>query len=100
MKVKLQLWDTSGEEKYKALTSVYYRNAECAILVFDLNYKPSFEHIPFWLENVYDQVGDAHKVLVGNKCDLDCSVTYNDIKVRFIYLFDVDVDFLFIFFQL
>ena len=62
VKVKLQLWDTSGEEKYKSLTSVYYRNADCVLVVFDLNSRSSFESIPGWLSAAYDHCGDAHKV--------------------------------------
>ena len=81
MKVKLHLWDTSGEERHKALASVYYRNAECVILVFDINCKDSFDNIPKWLSNAYDHCGDTHKVLVANKCDLDPKVSYQDIKV-------------------
>ena len=51
------------------------------IAIFDLNYKKSFDNVPHWLSTAYDCCGDAHKVLVGNKCDLDPHVSYSDIEV-------------------
>ena len=67
----LQIWDTAGAERYRALNSVYYHNAMGGILVFDLTSRPSFESLNSWVEEFTSlaQPG-ATVVLVGNKSDL------------------------------
>ena len=67
----LQIWDTAGAERYRALNSVYYHNAMGGILVFDLTSRTSFESLNSWVEEFMSlaQPG-AIIVLVGNKSDL------------------------------
>ena len=69
--VKLQLWDTAGQEKYKSMVSSYYRGANVALIVFDLTNHQSFEALPFWIETFYKN-GPEQKniILIGNKKDL------------------------------
>ena len=69
--VKLQLWDTAGQEKYKSMVSSYYRGANVALIVFDLTSRPSFDALPLWIENFYKN-GPEQKniILIGNKKDL------------------------------
>lgn len=50
--VKNQIWDTAGQEKFRALTCAYYRGAIGAIVVFDLTKYPTFQHIERWLREV------------------------------------------------
>ena len=70
-KVKLQCWDTAGQEKYRAITQSYYRNADAVIMMFDLTNQGSFASIPQWLMDVHRYSNkNAVKVLVGNKTDL------------------------------
>lgn len=70
-KVKLQCWDTAGQEKYRSITQSYYRNADAVIMVFDLTNRGSFASIPQWLMDVQRYTSkNAVKVLVGNKTDL------------------------------
>ena len=66
--VKLQLWDTAGQEKYKSMVSSYYRGANVALIVFDITNRPSFEALPLWIENFYKN-GPEQKniILIGNK---------------------------------
>ena len=67
----IQIWDTAGAERYRALNSVYYHNAMGGILVFDLTNKTSFDSLNSWVEEFTNlaQAG-ALIILVGNKCDL------------------------------
>ena len=69
--VKLQLWDTAGQEKYKSMVSSYYRGANVALIVFDLTSHASFDALPIWIENYYKN-GPEQKniILIGNKKDL------------------------------
>ena len=70
--VKLQLWDTAGQEKYKSMVSSYYRGANVALIIFDITNHKSFESLPNWIENFYKN-GPEQKniILIGNKKDLE-----------------------------
>ena len=82
--VKLQLWDTAGQEKYKSMVSSYYRGANVALIVFDLTSRPSFDALPLWIENFYKN-GPEQKniILIGNKKDLvdDRQVTQEEAEM-------------------
>ena len=56
--IKLQLWDTSGSEKYKAITKAHYRGALGAILVYDVTDLESFENLDKWIEEISEKAGD------------------------------------------
>ena len=74
-KIKLQCWDTAGQEKFRALTQSYYRNADAVILVFDITKKGTFASIPQWLSDVQKYTSkNTVRVLVGNKTDLKGNV--------------------------
>ena len=68
--LKLELWDTSGEERYRALASVWYRNAMGALVVFDLTDINSLASVPNWIESVNRYTECKAFLLVGNKNDL------------------------------
>ena len=70
-KFRLQIWDTSGQEKFMSLTKNYFRGCNVAIFVFDVTNKNSFANIPTWL-NLYKEVNSENSktVLIGNKIDL------------------------------
>ena len=69
--VKLQLWDTAGQESFRSITSSYYRGAHCALLVYDVTRRSTFDYLEGWLAETR-QHSDPHLVivLVGNKIDL------------------------------
>ena len=69
---KLTIWDTAGQERFRTLTSSYYRGCHGIILVFDVNERETFLHLPQWLEELelYTTNQHAAKLLVGNKIDL------------------------------
>lgn len=50
--VKLQIWDTAGQEDFQAITRAYYREAAAAILVYDMTNKQSYEKLQSWLSAV------------------------------------------------
>ena len=70
--VKLQLWDTAGQEKYKSMVASYYRGANVALVVFDITSHASFDSLPVWIENYYKN-GPEEKniILIGNKKDME-----------------------------
>jgi len=70
IKVKLQIWDTGGQERFQYVRPLYYRGAMGAILLFDLTNRESFDHIPKWIEEVKSNAGEIPMLLVGNKSDL------------------------------
>ena len=70
-KYRLQIWDTAGQENYRSITRAYYKNSVCAILVYDITNRDSFEHISSWIEDCLAQSPKTvYMILVGNKSDL------------------------------
>lgn len=71
--VKLQIWDSAGQERYRTVASSYYRGAHGVGIVFDVTQRESFQNVEFWMEELerVEQGGPMQKLLIGNKCDLD-----------------------------
>ncbi|KAM3172089.1 hypothetical protein ACTXT7_015267 [Hymenolepis weldensis] len=70
--IKLRLWDTAGQEKFKSITRSYYRNAVGALLVFDITNRDSFEHIMGWYEDAaINMKCQPMFILCGQKSDLE-----------------------------
>ena len=71
-KVKLQIWDTAGQERFRAITTSYYKGAQCIVIVYDLTDRDSFNHLKNWMADIDKFAKDGvMKILVGNKADLD-----------------------------
>eukprot|EP01087_Luapelamoeba_hula_P023463 TRINITY_DN862_c0_g1_i3.p1 TRINITY_DN862_c0_g1~~TRINITY_DN862_c0_g1_i3.p1 ORF type:complete len:175 (+),score=30.47 TRINITY_DN862_c0_g1_i3:99-623(+) len=70
-RINLTIWDTAGQEKFRALTSSYYRGTQGIILVYDVTNRASFQHLNDWLGEIdmYCNNSDVVKLLVGNKID-------------------------------
>ena len=69
--VKLQIWDTCGQEAYRSLITSFYRNASLAILVYSIDNQNSFDNIESWLNEIKSQANPGTKIfLIGNKTDL------------------------------
>ena len=49
---KLSIWDTAGQEEYSSIASMYYRDAQGAVLVYDLTVRESFTRVDFWLKQL------------------------------------------------
>jgi small GTP-binding protein len=70
--VKLEVWDTCGQEIYRSLISGFYREAALAILVYAIDSRESFTNLDAWLKDVKLQSHPEIKIfLVGNKTDLE-----------------------------
>uniref|UniRef100_A0A914DIM1 Uncharacterized protein n=1 Tax=Acrobeloides nanus TaxID=290746 RepID=A0A914DIM1_9BILA len=71
-KIKAQVWDTAGNERFRAVTPVYYRGAYGAILVYDITNHNTFQSLQYWLEEIKSRSNnpDVVLMLIGNKCDL------------------------------
>lgn len=70
--IKLQIWDTAGQESFRSITRSYYRSAAGAIIVYDITKRESFDSISRWLEEA--KANGNPKLtftLVGNKSDLE-----------------------------
>ncbi|KOM56162.1 hypothetical protein LR48_Vigan10g205400 [Vigna angularis] len=69
--IKLQIWDTAGQESFRSITRSYYRGAAGALLVYDITRRDTFNHLASWLEDARQHANPNMSImLVGNKCDL------------------------------
>ncbi|CAD8205617.1 unnamed protein product [Paramecium pentaurelia] len=72
-KVKLQIWDTAGQEKFRTITNAYYKGADGIIMVYDISSTESFEDIDkFWINQVESYAEkNVELLLLGNKSDVE-----------------------------
>ena len=69
--IKIHIWDTAGQEKFRSLAPMYYRNSNVALLVYDVTSKESFEALTVWKKEIDTKAPVGIKfVIVGNKIDL------------------------------
>ena len=69
--VKLQIWDTCGQEFYRSLVSSFYRNTSLAIIVYAINNQKSFDDLDLWIKDLKSNSSPDIKIfLIGNKADL------------------------------
>jgi Ras-related protein Rab-5C len=69
--VTIHIWDTAGQEQYRALTPMYYRSADVALLVYDVTTVESFDAMEKWLEDLKEKAPTlVNIIIVGNKIDL------------------------------
>ena len=74
---KIEMWDTAGEERYKSITTAYYKGAKGAIIVYDITSEQSFNNIETWIHEVKGKSSNNLQILIiGNKSDL-----YKDRKI-------------------
>ena len=70
--IKLQIWDTCGQELYRSLITNFYRNSSLAIIVYNVTDRNSFENVDLWFKELRTHSNPNVKVfLIGNKIDLD-----------------------------
>ena len=73
--VKLQIWDTAGQEKFRSITKAYYRGAHGILVVFDISRRDTFNQTRMWIDSIKEASSDSIDViLIGNKCDLERAV--------------------------
>jgi small GTP-binding protein len=81
-KVKVQIWDTAGQDRFKTITQTYYRGAMGIVLGYAVNDRESFQNIENWMKQIKDHASEnVCKILVGNKSDMpDRCVEYEEGK--------------------
>ena len=68
---RIQIWDTAGQENFRSITRAYYKNSVCALVVYDITNRDSFNNVSTWIEDCKNQSPKTiFMVLVGNKSDL------------------------------
>ena len=89
--VKMNIWDTVGQEKYRNLTRQFFRNCQGAIIVFDLTRKDSFDGVQKWIDELEEFGSNIPILIVGNKSDLikerevNEDVIENFVKNKYMY---------------
>jgi len=69
---KLSIWDTAGQEAYHALNKIYYRNAQGALIVYDITDVDSFKRMMNWVKELRKVCDEGLPIIiVGNKADLE-----------------------------
>ena len=72
--LRMQIWDTAGQEKFDSIATTYYKSTDVVIFVYAVNLKSSFDRITDWVKQVEDNSSkdeEQLKILIGNKTDLD-----------------------------
>ena len=70
--IKMQIWDTCGQEAYRSLINSFYRNSALAMIIYAIDDINSYNHIEEWLNEIRTKVGQETKLyLIGNKIDLE-----------------------------
>lgn len=71
-RMRLDLWDCSGQERFDCVTPIYYRSANGCIIVYEICSRNSYEKAQSWVDTIleYDQKNQMIIALVGNKCDI------------------------------
>ena len=82
--IKLILWDSAGQERFRSVAMGALKAVKGIVLVFDVTSKKSFDNIDMWIDQINQQCNNPCLVLFGNKSDLDPilrEVTPEDIKI-------------------
>ena len=68
---RIQIWDTAGQENFRSITRAYYKNSVCALVVYDITNRESFNNVQSWIDDCKSQsTKSIFMVLIGNKEDL------------------------------
>ena len=83
LQLKVQIWDTAGMERYRSITSAYYKGAKGVIVVYDICRKVSFDNIDKWIDDFKSKADeDAVILIIGNKSDLQDKREVNTEEVK------------------
>ncbi|KAK5582403.1 hypothetical protein RB653_003986 [Dictyostelium firmibasis] len=81
--IKLQIWDTAGQESFRSITRSYYRGSAGALLVYDITRRDTFNHLTCWLKDARSYANSNMTIiLIGNKSDMESkrAVSYEEGK--------------------
>lgn len=77
--IEMQIWDSAGQEKYRAISKQYYKKANGILLLYDVTSRESFQNIKKWIRDINNNiVMKPFLILVGNKIDLERKVTQQE----------------------
>ena len=80
--IKICIWDTSGQERFRSITDSYLRDITCAILTFDLTNRKTFYNLEYWLKKVKDKNKDITIILVGTKYDNYIEIEIEELEIN------------------
>lgn len=80
--VVMQIWDTAGQEKYRSLGPIYYRNSVAGICVFDMTNKETLSGLEKWISEFRKQTNDPILYIVGNKIDIQDKITVTEEEAK------------------
>ena len=67
--IKLIIWDTAGQEKYRAVNKLFFQKVQGIILIYDITVRDTFERLPEWVKQINETTSNIPVILVGNKSD-------------------------------
>ena len=70
-KVKIQIWDTAGQEKYMSINRNLFQRVQGIILMYDITRKESFDNLNKWMGHIKENANGVPLILIGNKSDLE-----------------------------
>ena len=81
--IKLQIWDTAGQEKFRTLTTSYYRGTSCCVLVFDITNIKSFYNLYQWIDqyNYHCDQPIKNIIITANKIDLEHQRQVSELEI-------------------
>ena len=68
--IKLEIWDTTGKERYRTIMASYYRKCHFIIVVYNVTDRDSYENVRKKVEDIVQTAKNMRMILVGNKCDM------------------------------
>ena len=79
-KIRIKIWDSAGQERFRSLTQSFFRNANGIIIVYDISNIESFENLKYWIQSINTQLGqnEIKTIVIGNKVDLTREVKKED----------------------
>ena len=63
--VKIQIWDTAGQDRFRSITKNYYKGAHGIVLIYDVTNKKSFENVSNWINQIREEVSDKVTIVLG-----------------------------------
>ena len=75
--MKLHIWDTGGQEQFRSMTSLYFKDADAALLCYDIGQARTFDSVNYWIGQMEKNCNNSRDhfilALAGNKCDIEDS---------------------------
>ena len=68
--IKLQIWEPHGAERFRTITTVYYRKSDVMGVVYSVTDRSSFLEVPHWVKEIKQHAPERIIVMIGNKTDL------------------------------